>query len=467
VQNQNNQAPAPPIIIIGSETFTPGQTKTVNGVPVVVPTEADGSRVVVDGNTVAFNVAAPTGPPVLTVGGNTVTANPKGQFIVGTETLMPGGPAITVDGSTLSLAPSGVAIVNGITQPLANAPVPTAAPALTVNGQPIPVTMIGGSPFFVVAPDQTLTPGTVLTVDGTTYSMPSDHHGSAIVVNGQTSILRAGESVITLENGQHITASSVVDTPAYVLGPDQTLTPGAVLTVDGTTYSMPTVASGSVVVINGVTSTIPQDASMTAAPALTIDGQAYTHTVRDGTTEYVIAEGTTLAPGGVVTVDGTTFSMPASGSGSVVVINGVTSTIQEASITAAPALTIDGQTYTHTVRDGTTEYVIGKGTTLAPGGVVTVDGTTYSLDEQGTALVINGRTSSIPHASVPASNSASTTTTASVRRVVATSGASDEESSRAAETSEGAGARTYGSGFESWVESLVIGVAGWLVMLLV
>jgi hypothetical protein len=131
-------------------------------------------------------------------------------------------------------------------------------------------------------------------------------------------------------------------------------------------------------------------------------------------------------------------------------------------------LTIDGQTYTHTVRDGTTEYVIGEGTTLAPGGVVTVDGTTYSLDERGTALIINGRTSSIPHASVPASNSASTTTTASVRRVVATSGASDDESSSsAAETSEGAGARTHGNGFEHWMENLVIGVVGWLVMLMV
>jgi hypothetical protein len=465
VQNQNSQALAPPVIIIGSETFTPGQTKTVNGVPVVVPTDADGSRVVVDGNTIAINVAAPTGPPVLTVGGNTVTANSQGQFLVGTETLMPGGPAITVDGSTLSLAPSGVAIVNGITQPLANAPVPTATPALMVNGRPVPVTIIGGFPFFVVASDQTLTPGAVLTVDGTTYSMASDHHGSALVVNGQTSILRAGESVFTMQNGQHVTATIAAGTPSYVLASGETLTPGAVLTVDSTTYSMPSDNHGSAIVINGRTSVLSARNSV-----LTLEnGQRITASSVVGTSAYVLGPDQTLTPGAVLTVDGTTFSMPAGASGSVVVINGITSTIrQDASITAAPALTIDGQTYTHTVRDGTTEYVIGEGTTLAPGGVVTVDGTTYSLDERGTALIINGRTSSIPHASVPASNSASTTTTASVRRVVATSGASDDESSSsAAETSEGAGARTHGNGFEHWMENLVIGVVGWLVMLMV
>jgi hypothetical protein len=229
--------------------------------------------------------------------------------------------------------------------------------------------------------------------------MPSDGHGSTIVVNGQSSILDAGNSVLTLENGQHITANVVGATSAYVLAPGETLTPGAVLTVDGTTFGMPADASGSVVVINGITSTLPHGAS----------------------------------------------------------------------ITAAPALTIDGQTYSHTVRDGTTEYVIRDGTTLVPGGVITMDGTTYSLDDQGTALVVNGQTSSIQHASIPASNSASATTsngasTTSVRRVIGTSGT--ENGDRPAQTSEGAGVSSHGKGIAGWVESLLIGVAGWVVVLL-
>jgi hypothetical protein len=401
-QNQQTQQnEAPPYVVIGSQTLTQGQSTTINGVPVVVPTDGGGSRIVVDGSTVAIN-NAPSGVPILTLGSNTVTANTQGQFVVGTETLKPGGPAITVNGNTYSIAPAGsIAIINGVTRTLANAPVMTPPPVLTVgSGQVMSATVIGGSTQFVLG-DKTLAPGKAITVDGTTYSMPSAGSATAIVINGVTSTFQPGQSALTLAGKQSVTATMIGGTSVYVFGPSQTLTPGGILTVSGTTFSMPASASGSVIVINGVTSTLAQ---------------------------------------GPVTF-------------------------------AAPQLTINGKTYSASVRDGTTEFALAQGVTLRPGQAVTVSGTTYSLDSQGTALIINGQTSSIPR--MPASNSASTTQSSSASaRSSTTTNARDVGNyvwsglgGGAGKTSQAGSAAAYGGGFDRWIESLVIGAMGWILMI--
>lgn len=374
-----NQNQPPPVVIIGSQTFTQGQSTVINGVPVVVPSDAGGSRVVIGGTSYPVN-NGPTAAPVLTVGQSTVTANPEGQFIVGSETLKPGGPALTIDGSTVSLGPGGgIAIINGATQTLANAPVITSPPAITVDGRIIPATVVGGTTQLVIGGQTLLPGGPAITVSGTTYSLPS---GTQIVINGLTSTL----------SGQNIGALTVLDgTPAYMLGPDATLTPGGAVTLSGTTYSLPA-ASPGVIVVNGVTSTFSPDSG----------------------------------------------------------------------ITAAPALTIAGKTYTPNTRDGTREYVVAQGTTLRPGQAVTLDGTTYSLDPAGTALVVNGLTSSVARG--PASASASTTGGRDVGDFIwsGIGGVGGTSTSRA-----GAGGtrRGMGMGMDGWVEGVVVGFAGWVVML--
>jgi len=331
VQQSNapdGQSQGPPVVIIGSETLTPGQTKTLDGVPVVIPTDVGGSSIVIGGSTIAISPTGPTGPPVITIESKPITADPQGQFIIGSQTLIPGGPAITDDGNTYSLGPSGtVAVVNGVTTTLANAPVITPAPVLIVNGQ---------------------------------------------------------------------TVSAVVD---------------------------------------------------------------------KGTTQFILGPGQTLSPGVALTISGTTYSMPASASGSVIVINGVTSTLSNPAITAA--LTINGKIYSATVQDGTTQYVLGTGITLQPGQAVTISGTTYSLDSSGTALVINGQTSTIPR--LPASNSASITRSSSSFVSSTTSrNAGDKIASGIGQTSKkstaGAAHSMQSLEFDRWVEGLVIGVAGWLLM---
>lgn len=251
-------------IVIGSQTLQPGQATTIGGVVVSVP--PGGSSIVVGGsNTIAINPAGPTAPgnPVLTVGGTPVTAGPSGQFVFGTQTLTPGGPAITVSGTVLSLGPSGtIAVVNGATQtlgPVPGNPVITGAPLLTINGQTVAATVIGGTTEFVVGPGTTLTPGGVLTVSGTVYSLPASGSGSVVVVNGVTSTLNNPGSVtvaaILTLNGQTYSATVVDGTTEVVIGPGMTLTPGGpAVTISGTTYSLG--PSASFIVVNGHTSTI-------------------------------------------------------------------------------------------------------------------------------------------------------------------------------------------------------------------
>lgn len=391
----NDQNQPPPAVVIGSQTLTQGQSTTINGVPVVVPANAGGSRVVVGGTTYVVN-NGPTAAPILTIGSNTVTANPQGQFIVGSETLNPGDPALTVDGSTLSLGSGGtIAIINGVTQTLANAPVITSPPIITVGSRIVTATVIGGTTQVILG-GQTLVPGgSAITISGTTYSLPSFGGSTQIVVNGVTSSI----------------------SPGQILGGANTVLA----------------------------------------------------TIRDSTTAFIFGPGQTLTPGGILTISGTTFSMPVSAPGSVIVINGVTSTLLSGGqITAAPALTINGKTYSATTRDGTTEFVIGQGTTLRPGQAITMDGTTYGLDPKGTALVINGETSSIPRGPASASASASTTSASTTggRGVgdFVWSGIGGGGNAGGS-TSKGGGVAVTG-GVDKWAESLVVGLAGWMMSML-
>lgn len=429
-RSQENQQPsqnANPNIVLGTDTLTPGQTTTINGVQVVVPSNTGNgnTNIIVNGQTIPVTPLPTAGPPVLTVGSNTLTANPQGQFIVGTQTLVPGGTPVTIDGSTLSLGPSDtIVIVNGVTQTLGNAPVFTNfnAPILTVGGQTIPATVVGGTTAFVLAPDQTLTPGGALIVSGMTFSMPPSGSGSTILVNGVPSVLptaQPGAAPVLTLGSQTLTATLLSGTPAFVLGPDQTLTPGGALTVSGTTFSLPSSGAGSLVVINGQTSTFGISPLITDAPALTIDG-------------------TTIAP---------------------------------------------------TVRDGTTEYVIAPGVTLKPGEVVTVRGITYSLDESGTALVVHGSTSAVARTTGPARNSGSTTGSGSSSAGKSAQSTVTRSSSTKSTTSTtstvrdpgdfiasgvGVTKKTGGAGslqargtgnLERWVEGALIGLLGWMVML--
>jgi hypothetical protein len=198
-------------VIGGSVTVTPGQTVTVDNIPVVIQTTASRYEVVVGTTVVSLYpddakssrgprvTHAPSAlPPSLTIGSETIIANSQNQYIVSGQTLSPGGTAITVSGTTISLAPSATAvIINGVAsslaQPLGNIWT-MAVPALTLNDRTYTANRAG---YITITPGTVLKPGgEAVTVNGTTLSL--DHGGTAVVIQGRTSMLQPATTVVTL-----------------------------------------------------------------------------------------------------------------------------------------------------------------------------------------------------------------------------------------------------------------------------
>jgi hypothetical protein len=102
--------------VVGSSTLSRGGTVVVSGsggeTTYVLPDF--GSAVIVNGKTQAIQstaVAAPAATtPVIVIGSSTYTANSVSQFVIGSQTLTPGG-IITAGVETVSLASGGSSLV--------------------------------------------------------------------------------------------------------------------------------------------------------------------------------------------------------------------------------------------------------------------------------------------------------------------------------------------------------------------
>lgn len=224
--------PTAPIIIAGQTLSPGGSAITVSGTRLSLATSA--SQAVIDGVTIPLNTnTSPiTAAPALTIGDQTITANPASQYVIAGQTLVPGGPAITVSGTRLSLAPSASQLVVGSsTIPLI---APGALPTLAIAGQ---ILTANPSSQYVID-GQTLAPGgPAITISGTRISLgPS---ASALVVGSKTLPLSAGAGQVTASptltiGSQTVTANAQGQ---YIIG-GQTLTPGGVITVSGTPISL-------------------------------------------------------------------------------------------------------------------------------------------------------------------------------------------------------------------------------------
>jgi hypothetical protein len=309
-----------------------------------------------------------------------------------------------------------------------------------------------GSGQGVVVGTVTFQPGDTTVMDNVVIAIPAAGSGNVVVIGTNSyQVLPTGLPVLSVGDTM-LTPNSQGQ---YMVG-TQTLSPGGLpITANGYTLSLG--SDGSRAVVNGVTQTL----GSSGAPVLTIGDRMITATVVDGTTEFVVGPGQTLLPGNSIMLSGTTYFMPSDAPGTIIVINGVTSTLGPGPLTAAPDITIAGTIYAATTRDGTTEYVLGPGTTLRPGEVVTVSGTTYSLDALNTNLVVNGQTSTI--AKVPASNSAIPTPSASV---TAPSDGGNFVETAVSTSSKGSAVSTRRASFGVWFESFVVGLTSWIVMFL-
>jgi len=331
---------------------------------------------------------------VLTVDGATITASPANAFIVDGKTAVPGGAPITVDGTVLSVPASADGIVvNGRTVPGEFA----SSTVFNINGMAI--TALPGV-GFPIAGETLQAGGPAITVDGTRLSLAPG--GTALVIGSSTSAITAAAGAaseipeLTI-GSQTFTANAATQ---FFLAPGQTLTPGGTAVISGTTLSLESGASA--LVVNGETrifgSSSP-DSMVTSSPSIIrVDGQAF---AANAGGSYLIS-GQTLAPGGSITVTGSngaqTLSLSPSGNKLVAVVSGhtVTNTLSDsaaADATAAPVLTIGGQTFTALPgSDGANPTYLINGETLSTGEeeTVTVAGKTYvvSLAPEATLLEV-------------------------------------------------------------------------------
>ena len=153
---------------------------------VLTTTDAQGSHIITTSPlptspALARSTLAPaiTFPPTLTIGAQTFTANSLGQYLVGGQTLTPGG-VITLSGTRISLSPDETAVIIGSsTESLMIEP----PPDLTLGSQ----TITANSLNQYIIGGQTLTPGGMITVSGTRISLAPDE--TALVVGTSTEIL--------------------------------------------------------------------------------------------------------------------------------------------------------------------------------------------------------------------------------------------------------------------------------------
>jgi hypothetical protein len=331
---------------------------------------------------------------VITVDGATITASPAQAFVVDGQTAVPGGAPITVDGKVISI-PSGknAIVVDGTTRSLSgNFASPT---AFEVNGMEIAAQPGVG---FPIAGQTLQAGGPAITVDGTRLSLAPG--GTALIIGSSTSAIAAAAGAATaipeLTIGNQVfTANAATQ---FYLSAGQTLTPGGTVVISGTTISLDSEATA--VVINGQTRSFGSspNAMITSSPdVIRVNGQAFAPNA-GGT--YLIS-GQTLTPGGSITVTGPngveTLSLASSGTELVAIVSGhtITSTLDAAAAdaTAAPILTIGGQTFTALPGSNGTDptYLVnGEFLTAGEEETVTVAGRTYvvSLSPEATLLEV-------------------------------------------------------------------------------
>ena len=243
------------------------------------------------------------GPSIQTIsaGGNTYVVTPEApsQYIIDQQTLTSGG-SITVKNVQISLPTQGASIVIGsstfalLPTPLQTSPPVTAAPttpsfggSISVAGSPIPYQSSGSALIF--GGSTTLTPGGTVTIANTPLALPAS--GSSIII---------GSSTLTLTPSPLVTPPPTKAGAIAIQG--QTLTPGGVITISGTTISYP--ASGSAIVLGGSSTVLfgPAETISIGSEALVIS--------EAGISSDLVIDGHTVAPGSQTVIIGVTISVP-------------------------------------------------------------------------------------------------------------------------------------------------------------
>lgn len=308
--------------------------------------------------------------------GSDRTANAVSDNIVGKQVLSPAGNPIIVSETTYSLVVQASAVViNGVTNTLPTYRDTNPNPTAVLSIGSLRLTADTASEYILDS--KTLSPGgTPIVVSGTTYSLAPQ--ASENIVNGVISDLSEKKNA-------EPTPEPVIRIGSQYLAPDtafryiagsKTLIPGAIpIVVSGTTYSLASKASA--VVINGITSFLPESSEATPVSKIRIDSQYWT---LDPTLEYNLGS-KTLVPGAApITVSGTTYSLAPHAS--ALVVNGVTSILQahKSTSTSIPSSASSRNQI---------EYLVGS-QTLSPGApAIIISGIPISFIAAGNIIMIN------------------------------------------------------------------------------
>ncbi|KAH7082691.1 hypothetical protein BKA63DRAFT_583728 [Paraphoma chrysanthemicola] len=215
-----------------------------------------------------------------------------------------------------------------------------------------------------------------------------------------------------------------IGTIPVVIGPSsvvvvgtQTLQPGGPAVIVGGVTPVSLVPSATAIVIGGTNTVLlppvlsPAQQPARPPPVITIGSSTLTP---NAATQFFIAPGQTLTPGGTATVDGTVVSLAPSAS--FIVVGGSTQILPVPApavgpvATSPPQIVVGGTTVValppgesnnNNQNNGQSNpasgptFVVG-GQTLSPGGqAITVSGSTLSLVPGGSSVVINGVTSAV------------------------------------------------------------------------
>lgn len=154
----------------GKQTLIPGSPAiTILGTPISLAQSA--SNFVIGGSTTTF-VDSVTRLPPLTIDGTKILPNSASEYLVGSQTLIPGSSAITISSKVISLVPSASAlIIDSSTIPLRSGLTATTALRL-------PLIAIGNSFItpnsasqYIIAGQTLFAGGSAVTVSGTRISL--------------------------------------------------------------------------------------------------------------------------------------------------------------------------------------------------------------------------------------------------------------------------------------------------------
>lgn len=304
--------------VINGQTLKTGDPPiTVSGVDYALATSA--KALISGGTTITPSFPQPQPSNLLNIGGIVYTEDLDSNFVVDSQTLVPGGSPVTINRTPYSLisGPSGIALVIGSKTSYLS-PMMTNAALIKIGASFY--TANAASEFLVGS--QTLVPGgSAITIDRTPYSLYMGPSGEALVVGSSTSFF-LGPTPTAFYPPAVIT----IDSSLYTANPKsefvidgQTLSPEHAITINHTTYSLHNGPSGEALVVGFSTSFFgpPRHSGVTAAPAAVITAGSALYTA-DAKSEFIIGT-QTLSPGGhAITVSGTRISLGALGTNVVV-----------------------------------------------------------------------------------------------------------------------------------------------------